>query len=262
MVNVMDGLHRLVEAGSPTVQASGATLERPVVDSPAAFDVVVLLLVDIKPASRLWGFSRLVRGTAPLRNVPGLKFAKVLGSGRDGGFGVQPSASRQGLFTVFDSEAAADRYIADSEIVRGYRERSSDCCVVKLRAYSCRGSWDGTPLAVSTQAPVSGPIAALTRASIRPRKAFEFWPLADPAQVSLEAAKGCRLAAGLGEAPLLRQATFSVWDSVGDMDNYARQGAHMEAIRRSAAGDFFSESMFVRFKLLSLQGQWKGRRFD
>ena len=212
MVNVMDGLHRLVEAGGSTAQAPGAARDRLPGASAAAGEVVVLLLVDIKPASRLWGFSRLVRGTAPLRNQPGLKFAKVLGSGRDGGFGVQPSASRQGLFTVFDSEASADRYIADSDIVRGYRERSGDCCVLKLRAYSCRGSWSGTSLAVSTQAPASGPIAALTRASIRPRKAFEFWPLADPAQVSLEAAKGCRLAVGLGEAPLLRQATFSVWD--------------------------------------------------
>jgi spheroidene monooxygenase len=65
---------------------------------------------------------------------------------------------------------------------------------------------------------------------------------------------------GLGEAPLLRQATFSVWDSVPAMNDYARSGAHLDAIRRSQHEGYFSESMFVRFVVLSISGQWKGRQ--
>jgi spheroidene monooxygenase len=79
------------------------------------------------------------------------------------------------------------------------------------------------------------------------------------AERSLESAAGVQLAVGLGEAPLLRQATFSIWDSVSSMDAYARSGAHQEAIVAAARGKFFSESMFVRFAPIDLQGSWKGR---
>ena len=66
---------------------------------------------------------------------------------------------------------------------------------------------------------------------------------------------------GLGEAPLLRQATFSVWENQAAMDAYARSGAHHQAIRASLQGNWFSESMFVRFVPLRITGIWKGRRY-
>ena len=104
-------------------------------------------------------------------------------------------------------------------------------------------------------------MASLTRASIRPRKALRFWSHSPPAEAALERADGCLLAVGLGEAPLLRQATFSVWESQAAMDAYARSGAHLEAIRAALQGDWFSESMFVRFVPLQLSGRWKGARY-
>jgi spheroidene monooxygenase len=113
-----------------------------------------------------------------------------------------------------------------------------------------------TPEAVPQRA---GPLAALTRASIRPGKLAAFWRHSPPSEASLARAPGCLLAVGLGEAPLLRQCTFSLWESVAAMDAYARSGAHLQAIRSAYAGDFFAESMFVRFELLELRGTWKGR---
>ena len=74
-------------------------------------------------------------------------------------------------------------------------------------------------------------------------------------------APGCTLAVGLGEAPLLRQATFSIWQSTQAMEDYARQGAHLHAIRQAQAGGHFSESMFVRFVPLAIHGDWKGQHF-
>jgi spheroidene monooxygenase len=66
---------------------------------------------------------------------------------------------------------------------------------------------------------------------------------------------------GLGEAPLLRQATFSLWDSAQAMDAYARQGAHAAAIHGALREGWFSESMFVRFAPLSIEGRWHGKTF-
>lgn len=226
----------------------------------AATDVeVVVLLADIRPSSRLWGYGRFVFGRGAVRRQPGVRFAKVLGSGFDGGFGLKPSASRQGLLCLFDTGVAARQFLEDSPLVQAYRDHADEYLEVRLRPYSCRGSWDGVRFEPSVPPPVQGPIAGLTRASIRPRLARQFWSKAPPAERSLDGASGCVLAAGLGEAPLLRQATFTVWDSVASMDAYARTGAHLEAIRASREGNYFSESMFVRFVPEGLRGTWKGR---
>jgi quinol monooxygenase YgiN len=220
-------------------------------------DVAVLLLAELAAGSLLWGWSRIVLRSWPLRAVPGLRFAKALGSGQRGGFGLKPSLSRQGLFAVFESEAAADAFLA-GPTVQAYRAHAGELCLVKLRATSCRGSWGGQSIGISAKVDPVQPVAALTRASIRPLKALRFWSRSPPAEAALERADGCLLAMGLGEAPLLRQATFSVWQSQTAMDAYARSGAHQEAIRASMQGDWFSESMFVRFVPLQISGRWKG----
>ena len=221
--------------------------------------VVVLLLADIAQASRLWGWSRIVKGPQALDGIPGLLFSKVLGSGYEGGFGLRPSPSRQGLFGLFESLETAQDFIAHSSLIQAYQERSDEFCCVILKTWSCRGSWDGHSLAVCTAQPIKGPVAALTRASIKLGKAPSFWRYAPPSQTALEGAKGCQLAVGLGEAPFVRQATFSIWDSVADMNAYARSGSHLEAIQAAAQNDYFSESMFARFVPLQVLGQWQGK---
>jgi hypothetical protein len=239
------------------VAAGDAGLDR---SAPAAGPVVTLVLVDFR--SRWWAWSRLVRGPGALRGVPGLRFAKVLGSGHEGGFGLKPSATRQGLLCVFDAGDQAAAFVESSSVIDAYRQHAREFCAFRLRPYASRGSWDGMTLAVSAPAPATGPIAALTRASIHPLRTASFWRMAPAAQRDVEHAAGCRLGVGLGEAPLLRQATFSVWDSAAHMDAYARRGAHLEAIRASRAGGHFTESMFVRFVLEQHSGQWKGQRLD
>jgi hypothetical protein len=198
-----------------------------------------------------------------MRTAPCLRFAKMLGSGFEGGFGLRPSRSRQAVFAVFSNMAAAKEFVEYSELSSTYRQRSNEFCAIVLRAWSCRGSWDGSELIPSLRAPRSGalgPIAALTRASIQLHKAPAFWRYAPAAQTALDASKGCQLAVGLGEAPFLRQATFSVWDDLASMDAYARSGAHLAGIRAAQAQQFFSESMFVRFIPLSMQGTWWKRQ--
>ena len=221
--------------------------------------VVVLLLADIAPSSRLWGWTRIVKGPQALQYIPGLLFSKVLGSGYEGGFGLRPSPSRQGLFGLFDSLASAQAFIASSSVIQTYQERSDEFCWALLKTWSCRGSWDGQSLNVCAAQPIRGPVAALTRASIKLAKAPAFWKHAPPSQNALADAKGCQLAVGLGEAPFVRQATFSIWDSVSDMNAYARSGSHLEAIQAAAENDYFSESMFARFVPLQVQGQWQGK---
>jgi hypothetical protein len=222
-------------------------------------NVVVLLLADIKPTSRWWGYGRYVFSRFSLRGLAGLQFFKMLGSGYEGGFGLRPSGTKQGLFCVFDSHASADAFLANAPLVARYRANSREFLSVKLLPFSVKGTWAGQGLGVAATAPQGVPVAALTRASIRPSKARLFWSKQPASEQSLLSAKGCLLASGVGEAPFFRQATFTVWESVAAMDAYARTGAHLEAIKASMNGAFFSESMFVRFVPQDLRGTYNGK---
>lgn len=244
----------------PPIEYSLSPASRQSAKEIAVAKVAVLLLADIKPAHRLWGYARFVVQRFAMQSVPGLVFSRVMGSGHGGGFGLRPSSSRQALFCLFSDEYSADAFLA-SAMVQSYANRSHELCTAKLRAYSSRGTWAGKSIAVTADEPESGPIATLTRASIRPSSAWRFWRMQPASELSLAQADGCLLATGIGEAPLLRQATFSVWQSVAAMNAYARSGAHLAAIQAAQAGAFFSESMFVRFVPSTLCGSWRGKRY-
>lgn len=110
--------------------------------------VVVLLLADIAQLSRLWGWTRIVKGPQGLQDTPGLLFSKVMGSGYEGGFGLRPSPSRQGVFGLFESLQTAQEFLASSSLLQDYQQRSDEFFWVILKTWSCRGSWDGQSLDV------------------------------------------------------------------------------------------------------------------
>jgi spheroidene monooxygenase len=221
----------------------------------------VLSLVNYPSSSILWGISRLVIGKYPFKYVPGLKFVKVLGCGKHGCFDLNPSFNKQGLLCVFNSYEYAEEFLNSSPILDDYKRHSNEFFSVMLQAYASKGSWSKNTIEVTQAEPLTGHIAGITRASIRFSKAPLFWSKAPPAQDALELTKGCLLAAGIGEAPYLRQATFTLWESALAMDHYARSGAHLEAIQTAYQGKFFTESMFARFVPINPHGVWRGKHY-
>lgn len=237
--------------------------------------VVVVLLVDMAKPYRSWGWMRLVAGPSAYSAVPGLLGAKVMGSGHGGGFTLRPSATHQGLVCRFENANAAMDFL-HGEQVQAFRERARECWAGLMAVTSARGQWDQQPWGLSTEqnTALTGrwsqglpetehdlPMAVLTRASIQPAKATAFWRHAPAAQASLDAAQGCLLAMGLGEAPLVRQCTLSLWQDEPSMVAYAQEGAHQQASSAAWRQKFFSESLFVRMRVLRMAGLWKERHF-
>jgi len=238
----------------------------PQLSSMPAGATVVVAMVDLLKEHRLWGWLRIAQGANGLAGVKGLRFAKVMGSGHGGGFSLRPSASHQGLIGVFDSRADAQAF-CDGAVFAQYRSRARELCCGMFGIQSSRGAWDGVswtpPEAASDgEQAQGGLVAAITRASILPTKAPAFWRMAPAAQAQLPQAEGCLVAMGLGEAPLLRQCTFSIWRNTEAMDAYARSGAHSKAIAATYRNGFFSESMFVRMRVLFFEGVWEGKALD
>ena len=226
----------------------------------------VAILVRWHPQHTLWGLMRLplavIRPPQRIGSKQGLVFQKFLGCGHNGGFQLKPSLDHQAWFGLFNSRSKADTFVSQSPMIQSYRARSLDCLVLTLQAYQSRGSWSGFSIDPAPDQPASGPIVSLTRASIRPAKAADFWRQSPAAEADLEQAQGCELAIGLGEMPFFRQATLSVWQQESCLIQYAQTGAHRRAIAAAYGRHFFSESMFTRFQLLRAQGQWKGRLYD
>jgi spheroidene monooxygenase len=238
---------------------ANAALARESGAQPPPGSAAVLVLVQYRAGALAWGLSRLVLGPRQLGAPTGLRFARILGSGRDAGFGLAPSFERQGLLAFFDGLPSARSFLATSAAVSGRQARASDYLTALLTVSACRGSWGGHTLRAGAPIAAEQPVAALTRASIRPQHARTFWQHSPPSERSVGSAPGCQLAVGLGEAPLLRQATFSLWDSAQALSDFATQGAHHQAAQQAWQQKWFSEWMFVRFRPLAVEGRWRGR---
>ena len=104
--------------------------------------VVVVVLVNYLREHQAWGWMRMVQGSASLKGVPGVVFAKVMGSGHGGGFSIRPSASHQGLIVMFDHAEQADAFLA-GPIVQAYRQRAAQFWSGVHEVLSSRGQWDG-----------------------------------------------------------------------------------------------------------------------
>jgi spheroidene monooxygenase len=221
--------------------------------------VVLMVLVDIQSSAKISGILRLMFARLWLWSTPGLEFFKHMGSGRNGGFSFRPSGTHQALYCVFKDLTSAEKFYTSSKLMQWYRAHANEFFSVKLKTYSIKGQWSGFIPQITTDTPTSGPIVSITRASIKPLNCLEFWSKEPAAENSLEKTAGCIIAAGIGEAPFFRQATFTIWESQAAMDQYARQGAHQDAIRESMNGNYFSESMFSRYQPFDAFGSWKGR---
>jgi hypothetical protein len=217
----------------------------------------------------VWGVSRAVVPTAlvrmardrtPLRRTPGLRFGKLLGTGRGRTFTVgDADPLHWGLLGAWSSADAAAAF-EHSPTVQAWDRLSRERLLLSMRPVSSRGQWSGRrPFGDPSPHRHDGPVAALTRARIAPSKSLMFWRSVPPVSADLHRSRGLRFALGLGEAPVGLQGTFSVWDSATALADFAHRGApHAAAVQRTAEVGWYTEELFARFAVLSVQGTYEG----
>jgi heme-degrading monooxygenase HmoA len=222
--------------------------------------LTTITILTLLPGHRRWGLAQM--GTAPgaLKKVPGLRFFQLLGSGAANGFGFLPNLDRYGFLGVWDSAEAATTFFSTHPLWADYQRRSRETWTAELAPLRSHGLWNKVnPFDYqpenATALEADGPVAVLTRASIRLRRAWRFWGYVEPTSRALATAPGVRLAIGLGELPLVRQATFSIWDSAAAMQHYAyRDARHREVIQLTRREGWYGEELFARFRVLSSRG--------
>jgi hypothetical protein len=206
----------------------------------------------------------------PLSNNKKVKFFKLLGCGRSGSFDLNPDWNQYGIFTVSESQEMQSfspetyeewkKEFYGNFITRWWKFCGCETWTIILEPILSHGSWSGVELFPDAKnKPGTGPIAVLTRASIRPLKAVDFWKNVKPVQEQMKYAKGLVFSVGIGEMPFLKQATFSLWKNEEEMKLFAySMQQHRDVISKTRTRDWYSEEMFTRFRPLAQAGLIKG----
>lgn len=222
--------------------------------------LTTLTLFGYSGAEKIWAFAQMALARRHLARTAGLRFWKLLGSGYGSGFSLRPNWARYGLLAVWESAEASENFLTHSALMQTYRRHAEETWTVRLQPLTVQGQWSGVnpffPLAPPIKA---GPIAVLTRATIRLSRLRAFWRAVPATSDALANAEGLLASIGLGEAPFIRQATFSLWRNVEEMEAFAfRNPAHREAMRRTRAENWYREELFARFVPLASEGWWNG----
>jgi hypothetical protein len=209
--------------------------------------------------------TRMATDRGPLRRIPGLRFAKLMGTGSGRTFTFRDTDLRHWAVLCTWGSAAAAANLRASRTFAGWERLAEEHWRADLAPIASRGRWSRQePFGAGatsrpTRAP-AGQVAAITRARLVPRRAATFWRAVPPVSADLNLAVGLRFALGIGEAPVGLQGTFSVWDSTEALRRFAyERPAHLKAVAETARLGWYAEELFARFRVLSTTGCYCGR---
>lgn len=213
------------------------------------------------PASKIWVLGQMAVARLSFMMMRDVIFWKLCGSGQGEGFDLKPNFSVWAILATWpDADTAFDRS-QNAPVFRRWRRWARESWTVVLRPISARGTWAGQqPFSVADlNTPAGAPIAALTRASVRPRLARRFWAKVPNISAVIGQDPHVIFKIGIGEVPLLHQVTFSIWPDTQTMAAFARgNGAHGRAIEAVRSEGWFSEELYARFCVLGDFGTWGG----
>ena len=190
-----------------------------------------------------------------LRKQPGVKFFKLLGTGKGVTFTpLDADAKRWGLLVSMEEDQLIK--FESSTILKQWRKIATSEYSAKLHPISSHGFWSKrqpfTPIAEIGD----GKIVAITRARIKWLQNFKFWRAVPPVTKSLHESPGLVNAIGIGEAPIGLQGTLSIWEDAASLRNFAYKGqAHTKAITATAENNWYAEELFARFMVVTESGQ-------
>lgn len=211
-------------------------------------------------AARVWALGMMGAARLSLARVPGIGFWKLCGSGTGEGFTPLPNTAVYAILASWPDLETARKALETERIFQRYASRASEAWTVFLETASVRGLWSGKAPFEASGRPVNGPLAALTRATIKPSVALKFWRRVPDISRMIGSDRNVAFKIGIGELPLLHQITFSIWPDAGKMADFARtNGPHAAAIKAVREGNWFSEELYARFAILGETGTWGGK---
>lgn len=207
-----------------------------------------------------WMLTQMRQAQSELKAASGLEFSRLMGSGARNGFGLRPDFSVYAFLGVWKSEAHAKRFLEEGDFPTAAKAKSLEHCTLFMHAVKSHGTWGGQAPFETSESYRGGPIAVITRATLKWWRIPAFWSRVRNVSDSLEGMEGRRLSIGIGEYPVFMQATFSLWDDLESMRSYAyRNKFHTEVIRKTRELKWYKEELFANFLPYRSEGTWEGR---
>jgi heme-degrading monooxygenase HmoA len=205
--------------------------------------------------NKWWAFKQMPVAAQKVREQ-GALFAKHLGTGAGEGFSAWPDFSTYCNLSVWPSRKKAEAYLQSAQY-KNYLGRNHQATTqILMQAIVSKGAWNKVnPFEEQNGRANPEYLGVLTRASIRKNKLARFWYNVPEVSRSIYNLPGKLYSKGIGEKPLLEQATFSIWDSQKAMQNFAyKQKEHKAVVKKTRDLDWYSEELFARFEILDISG--------
>jgi hypothetical protein len=209
-----------------------------------------IYIFTIRKRSIPFAFLQMAIGRRTARKIPGVSFAKLMGTGTGKTFTPSDADLKQWaiLFVANDLDL-----VEKSQFIQRWSSKSSSMDKYLLDPISSHGQWSRRePFELSGNKHSGGPVVAITRARLKWSQSFRFWRSIPPVVADLHQSPGLLFSIGIGEAPIGLQGTFSLWESVQSLRDFAYKSApHRAAIEDTEKFNWYSEELFARFDLIN-----------
>jgi len=223
--------------------------------------VVTFSLFHFPAGKRWWALGQMGRSSLLGSSPKGLLFGKMLGSGK-GGFSMVPDFSRYALLCSWQSAQDANAFFA-SALVGDYLAQTNETYTLQMAPVQSHGFWNGINPFANTQQAFENPalpLIVLTRATIHWHRLPEFWRNVPKAQQAIAHSPGLLFSVGVGELPLVQQATVSIWKDAEAIRHFAyNKTFHKDIVRMTRQRNWYREDLFARFVPVATQGTYEGK---
>jgi len=219
--------------------------------------VVSISFFKFRKGKKWWAFKNVPAARTLLKNNPELTFAKFMGSGAGRGFSVRPDFNVYCLLLVFKDDKENKQKLLSNAAYQLYANESKAQWNVMMQPIGAHGYWDKQqPFATGvTELQTNQQVGVITRASIKKKLMWQFWKFVPEVSKQIGQNREVIFSKGIGEAPLIEQATFSIWPNQDAIKKFAYQGKnHAEAVKKTRQLNWYSEELFARFAIVETFG--------
>jgi hypothetical protein len=209
-----------------------------------------IYIFTVKKSAIPFAFLQMAIGRRLARRIPGVSFAKLMGTGTGKTFTPTDADLKQWAILF----VADDLNVVDgSHFTKRWKKRSLKVDKYMLDPISSHGKWSKRePFEITGKKHGGGPVVAITRARLKWSQSLRFWRSIPPVVVDLHQSPGLLFSIGIGEAPIGLQGTFSLWESAEALRDFAYKNApHRAVIEDTKRFDWYSEELFARFDLIN-----------
>jgi hypothetical protein len=221
----------------------------------------VITIARYKKSTAVFGFLSMAVFRWFLFRNRKIHFYKLMGCGKNGTFDIRPDIQQWAVLVTTNQPFTSIQALFGKFITKWWNRFTYELFTIVLLPTEGHGLWDGkTPFGkLPKQSDLDGLTAVLTRATIRWSKLKVFWQNVQAAAAPLQNAPGFIMSVGIGEVPWIKQATFSIWQNKQSLKQYAYgKKQHATVIGKTRKEKWYSEELFIRFKVLGASGTING----